>query len=101
MERNPWRVDRNISWYGPGLYGNGTACGQKLTKGLVGVAHRTLALRHQGRVPQPQERSRGDGAGHRPRPFVNGRKWDLSHGLCAKLKHCYTGSIEWRYASGD
>ena len=32
----------NISWYGPGLYGNGTACGQRLTKGLVGVAHRTL-----------------------------------------------------------
>ena len=30
------------TWYGPGLYGNRTACGQELTPDLVGVAHRTL-----------------------------------------------------------
>ena len=42
ISKNVWRHDPNISWYGPGLYGNGTACGQKLTKVLVGVAHRTL-----------------------------------------------------------
>jgi rare lipoprotein A (peptidoglycan hydrolase) len=101
VERNPWRLDRNISWYGPGLYGNGTACGQTLTKGLVGVAHRTLPCGTKvefrnpknGRVVAAQVIDRG--------PFVSGRTWDLSHGLCAKLKHCYTGSIEWRYATGD
>ena len=42
VTNNPWHHDSNISWYGPGLYGNGTACGQTLTKTLVGVAHRTL-----------------------------------------------------------
>jgi rare lipoprotein A (peptidoglycan hydrolase) len=30
------------SWFGPGLYGHRTACGQKLTRFLKGVAHRTL-----------------------------------------------------------
>src|SRR5262245_16175590 len=30
------------TWYGPGLYGNGTACGQTLRPGTIGVAHRTL-----------------------------------------------------------
>jgi hypothetical protein len=30
------------SWYGPGFYGNRTACGQTMTTTLQGVAHRTL-----------------------------------------------------------
>jgi hypothetical protein len=30
------------TWYGPGLYGNHTACGQTLLPGTVGVAHKTL-----------------------------------------------------------
>ncbi len=30
------------TWFGPGLFGNQTACGQVLTKRLVGVANRTL-----------------------------------------------------------
>jgi rare lipoprotein A len=30
------------TWHGPGLYGNRTACGEKLTKHIVGVADRTL-----------------------------------------------------------
>jgi peptidoglycan hydrolase-like protein with peptidoglycan-binding domain len=30
------------TWYGPGLFGNRTACGQVLTETLQGVAHRTL-----------------------------------------------------------
>lgn len=100
VARNPWRLDRNVSWYGPGLYGNGTACGQTLTKGLVGVAHRTLpcGTRLQfrnpknGRVVSAVVIDRG--------PFVSGRTWDLSHGLCDKLGHCFTGAIQWRYAPG-
>ena len=31
-----------VSYYGPGLYGNRTACGQTLTTTLQGVAHRTM-----------------------------------------------------------
>lgn len=30
------------TWYGPGFYGNSTACGQTLTTSTLGVAHRTL-----------------------------------------------------------
>jgi rare lipoprotein A (peptidoglycan hydrolase) len=30
------------SWYGPGFFGNRTACGQKLHRDTVGVAHRNL-----------------------------------------------------------
>jgi hypothetical protein len=30
------------TWYGPGLFGNHTACGQTLRRGTIGVAHRTL-----------------------------------------------------------
>ena len=30
------------TWYGPGLYGNTTACGQKLGTETLGVAHRSL-----------------------------------------------------------
>lgn len=30
------------TWYGPGLYGNHTACGQTLRADTIGVAHRTL-----------------------------------------------------------
>ena len=30
------------TWYGPGFFGNRTACGQRYHRDLVGVAHRTL-----------------------------------------------------------
>jgi hypothetical protein len=33
---------RVVTWYGPGLFGRRTACGKRLTRRLVGVAHRTL-----------------------------------------------------------
>jgi len=32
-----------VTWYGPGFYGKQTACGEKLTRAIVGVADRTLA----------------------------------------------------------
>jgi hypothetical protein len=89
-----WHHDPNISWYGPGLYGNGTACGQKLTKDLVGVAHRTLpcgtrvTFRYKGVTLTVRVIDRG--------PYVSGRIFDLSHGACAKLHHCFTGSIDWK-----
>ena len=36
-------VVRTVTWYGPGLYGKRTACGQRMTTRLVGVAHRRFA----------------------------------------------------------
>jgi rare lipoprotein A len=52
---HPWKNAAIAPWYGPGYYGNRTACGQVLTRELRGVAHRTLPcgtkirLRWQGR----------------------------------------------------
>ena len=91
-----WHHDSDISWFGPGLYGNGTACGKTLTKTLVGVAHRTLpcgtlvTFRYKGVTLTVPVVDRG--------PFVAGRTWDLTHGACAMLGHCFTGSIDWTLA---
>ena len=98
IKKNTWRVDRNVSWYGPGFYGKRTACGQAMTESLVGVAHRTLPCGTRvtfknpsnGRVVTARVVDRG--------PYVSGRQWDLTGGLCLKLGHCYTGSIAWKYA---
>ena len=99
VSRNAWRFDGDVSWYGPGFYGKRTACGLALTRTLVGVAHRTLPCgtlitfrnRANGRVVVAPVVDRG--------PYVSGRHWDLTAGLCLKLGHCYTGSIDWRYGS--
>ncbi len=98
VRKNPWRFDPDISWYGPGFYGSGTACGQKYTRELLGVAHRTLpcgtlvSFRNpaNGRTVTVPVIDRG--------PYVAGRTWDLSRALCERLDHCYTGTIEWRLA---
>ncbi len=94
-----WRLDGNISWYGPGMYGSRTACGVDLTPSVRGVASRTLpcgtmvtfknpANGHQATVPVID---RG--------PYVGGRIWDMSGGLCTYLDHCYTGTILWHIGS--
>jgi hypothetical protein len=99
VAKNPWRRDREISWYGPGFIGNGTACGQTLTRDLVGVAHRTLpcgtliTFKNGDRTLTVPVVDRG--------PFVGDRIFDLTVGACRKLDHCYTGPIHWRYASAD
>ena len=37
-----WHNAPIVTWYGPGFYGNRTACGVAYTRTIVGVAHRTL-----------------------------------------------------------
>jgi rare lipoprotein A (peptidoglycan hydrolase) len=73
------------SWYGPGFYGNRTACGQTFSDDTIGVAHRTLACGTRVRVTSPSGVSivvpvidRG--------PFVAGRSLDLSSALKAALQ---------------
>jgi hypothetical protein len=92
VARDIWHLDSNISWYGPGFYGNGGACGMipgGLTRETVGVAHRTLpcgtrvTFRYQGRTVVTQVIDRG--------PYVKGRIWDMTRGLCEALGHCFTG----------
>lgn len=64
------------TWYGPGLYGRRTACGQVLGPNTVGVAHRrlpcgtTVKFAYRGRVLITQVIDRG--------PYARGRVWDLT-----------------------
>lgn len=89
-----WHHDYNVSWYGPGFYGNRTACGLAYTTTILGVAHRSLPcgtlieFSYNGRSAIVPVIDRG--------PYVDGRQWDLSGGLCIYLNHCFTGEIDWR-----
>ena len=89
----PVRVFRPAmaTWYGPGLYGNTTACGQELTRELVGVAHRTLPcgtmveVAYRGRSLVVPVVDRG--------PYVRGRTWDLTSAAAEQLGFTATARI--------
>jgi rare lipoprotein A (peptidoglycan hydrolase) len=98
VDKNPWRWDGNVSWYGPDFYGRRTACGYAMTKTLLGVAHRTLPCGTKVTFRNPANgRSLTLPVVDRG-PYVSGRDWDLTGGACLALNHCYTGAFEWRYA---
>src|SRR5438094_671371 len=65
------------SWYGPGFYGNRTACGLTYTPEILGVAHRTLpcgtlvTLAFRGKIVTVPVIDRG--------PYIAGRSLDLSN----------------------
>jgi rare lipoprotein A (peptidoglycan hydrolase) len=66
------------TWYGPGLYGRHTACGDLLLPGTVGVAHKRLPCHtlvrfsYHGRVLLAPVIDRG--------PYSRGNAWDLTNG---------------------
>lgn len=68
---------RTASWYGPGFWRNKTACGMKLRRKTIGVAHRRLpcgtrvVFNKGGRWLRAKVIDRG--------PFVKGISWDLTH----------------------
>jgi rare lipoprotein A (peptidoglycan hydrolase) len=95
-----WRLDGNVSWYGPGFYGNRTACGLAMTRDLVGVAHRTLPCGTKVTFRNPDNGRTVTAPVVDRGPYVAGRQWDLTRGLCMKLDHCHTGALYWRRA-GD
>jgi len=82
------------TWYGPGLYGNGTACGQTLRPGTIGVAHRTLPcgttikLSYHGHSLVTKVIDRG--------PYTPGNDFDLTNG--ARLALGFEGVGQVRYA---
>jgi len=94
-----WHFDGNVSWYGPGFYGHGTACGPTLTRGLIGVAHKTLPCGTKIVFRNPKNGKTVTAAVVDRGPYVAGRQWDLTAGLCLALDHCYTGSLQWKFAS--
>jgi rare lipoprotein A len=71
------------SYYGPGLYGSGVACGGTLQPGTLGVAHKTLPcgtkvrLRYHGRSITVPVIDRG--------PYVAGRDFDLTEATRERL----------------
>ncbi|MBJ7457660.1 MAG: hypothetical protein JHD02_00585 [Thermoleophilaceae bacterium] len=79
------------SYYGPGLYGGGLACGGTLAPSTVGVAHKTLpcgtrvAFKVGNRVVTARVIDRG--------PFIAGRDWDLTAALKYKLGFGSTGTV--------
>jgi len=82
------------TWYGPGLYGNGTACGQTLRPGTIGVAHRTLPcgttvkFNYHGHSLVTRVIDRG--------PYTPGNDFDLTNG--ARLALDFEGVGQVRYA---
>ena len=79
------------SYYGPGLYGNGTACGGRLSPSTKGVAHKTLpcgakvTLRYRGRTVTVPVIDRG--------PYAGNREYDLTAATKAKLGFGSTGTV--------
>jgi len=79
------------TWYGPGFYGNRTACGQRLTKRTQGVAHKTLpcgtkvAIRVNGRSTVVPVIDRG--------PYARGIAYDLTYATSRSLGVDYTTRI--------
>jgi rare lipoprotein A (peptidoglycan hydrolase) len=71
------------SYYGPGLYGNGVACGGTLQPGTLGVASKTLpcgarvTFRYHGHTVTVPVIDRG--------PYVAGRDFDLTEATRERL----------------
>jgi len=82
------------TWYGPGLYGRQTACGQVLSPATIGVANRdlpcgtTVKLVYHGRQLVTKVIDRG--------PYSRGNDWDLTNGARQALG--FEGSARIRYA---
>jgi len=78
------------SWYGPGLYGNRTACGQTLTTTIVGVAHKSLpcgtklTINHGDRTIRTEVIDRG--------PYSGDREFDLTSAARDKLGFASVGT---------
>jgi rare lipoprotein A len=79
------------TWYGPRFYGRRTACGQRMSRTLLGVAHKTLpcgtqvALLYKGRRISVPVVDRG--------PFANGAHWDLTAATAQALRFEHTDRI--------
>ena len=79
------------TWYGPGLYGHRTACGQVLSHAIMGVAHRTLPcgtpveIAFNGQTVTVPVIDRG--------PFTNGARYDLTSATAQALGVTETSTI--------
>jgi rare lipoprotein A (peptidoglycan hydrolase) len=82
--KKPVSGEQIATWFGPGFYGQETACGQKMTPVVVGVASRTLPcgtlvlVSYKGHHLTVPVIDRG--------PYAhNGATWDLTWGAASAL----------------
>ena len=93
-----WRYG-GASWYGPGLWGNKTACGQTLMPETLGVAHKklpcgtTVKFVYHGRTVVTQVIDRG--------PYIQGRAWDLTKAVSDALGFEGVGRVRYAVAIDD
>jgi rare lipoprotein A (peptidoglycan hydrolase) len=79
------------TWYGPRFYGRRTACGQRMSRTLLGVAHKTLpcgtqvAVLYKGRRITVPVVDRG--------PFANGAHYDLTAATAQALRFEHTDRV--------
>lgn len=79
------------TWYGPGFWGETTACGRTLRHRTMGVAHRRLpcgtkvVVGYHGRFVRTHVIDRG--------PYANGADWDLTEKTARRLNFTYTDRI--------
>lgn len=84
------------TWYGPGFWGNRTACGQKLRPRTIGVAHRKLpcgtkvVFAYRGRWVRARVIDRG--------PYRRGYHWDLTKRTAKRLGFLRQGAGRLRAA---
>jgi rare lipoprotein A (peptidoglycan hydrolase) len=87
---NSWTVFKKATWYGPGFWGNQTACGMKLQPSTVGTAHKSLpcgtqvTFTHQGRSVVATVIDRG--------PYRKGYAWDLTKKAAKRVGFLEVGS---------
>ena len=79
------------TWFGPGFYGRRTACGQQMSRSLLGVAHKRMrcgtqvAVLYKGRRITVPVVDRG--------PFRHGTEWDLTAATAQALGFEHTDRV--------
>jgi rare lipoprotein A len=87
---NSWTVYKKATWYGPGFWGNDTACGLTLEKTTIGTAHKKLpcgtqvTFTYEGRSVAATVIDRG--------PYTKGYAWDLTKKAAKKIGFLEVGS---------
>lgn len=77
-EANPLGIIVPASSYGPGLYGNPTASGMKLTPTTRGVAHKSLPLGSQVKITDPKTGKSVTAPVVDRGPYHGNRQYDLT-----------------------
>jgi rare lipoprotein A len=85
-----YTVVKKATWYGPGFWGNSTACGMVLAPTTIGAAHKGLpcgtqvTFTHAGRSVAATVIDRG--------PFKKGYAWDLTKKTAKKVGFLQVGA---------